>query len=84
MTDPKREEWPRIIAELEAVGITPYKLGTMLRPPCQIGQVKRWADPELWAHGTEPSHWIGEQIRMIHAEYVEHAADAVSRGTIKI
>lgn len=79
MTEPKREEWPRIIAELEAAGISNYKLAEMLRPCrtvvcCQVGQVKRWADAVLWAHGTEPSHFLGEQIKAIHAAYVIPAA----------
>lgn len=80
MTDPQREEWPRLIAELEAAKITRYKLGQMLKPVCQIGQVNRWADPELWANGTEPSHFIGEQIKAIHGEFVLN----VPRETIKI
>lgn len=88
MTEPKREEWPKIIAELEAAGISNYKLAEMLRPCrtvacCQVGQVKRWASPELWANGTEPSHWIGLQILAIHDEWVVDAV-VVPRETIKI
>lgn len=70
MTDPQRQDWPRIIADLEAVGVTHYKLGQMLKPVCQIIQVRRWASSVLWGQGTEPSHFIGEQIKAIHGEYV--------------
>ena len=69
MTDPTREDWPRLIAELEAAGISRYKLAQMLKPACQLHQVSRWASRELWENGTEPSHWLGEQIRSIHTTF---------------
>lgn len=85
MSGARRENWPALIADLETAGISNYKLAEMLKPSrgsprCQVGQVKRWANAKLWLNGTEPSHWIGEQIKIIHAEYVAHA---VSRETIK-
>lgn len=62
MTDPQREDWAKLIAELKAHGVSAYKLSQMLG--VQLFQVQRWIA------GSEPKHFIGERIRSIHAEYV--------------
>jgi len=62
LTDPKREDWPAIIAAIEAAGITHYKIACMMHR--QYNQVTQWKK------GTEPKHYEGQMLLMIHAEYV--------------
>ncbi len=62
MSEPEKVDFAKIIAEIEAAGITAYKLACMLRR--QINQVKRWKA------GSEPKHYEGEMLLLIHAEFV--------------
>lgn len=62
MIQPVRHDWPAIIRELEAAGITQYKLAVMMHR--QIGWVQRIAQ------GQQPKHYEGEMLLSIHAEYV--------------
>jgi hypothetical protein len=60
LTDPIRHDWPQVIRELEAVGITKYKMALMMHR--QYVQIQRWAS------GVEPKHYEGEMLLAIHAE----------------
>lgn len=62
MTDPIRHNWPQIIRDLEAAGLTLHTISKMMRR--QYVQVQRWLD------GTEPKHYEGELLLLIHAEHV--------------
>jgi hypothetical protein len=69
MTEPQRENWPNLLGELHAAGITYHTVAKMMG--CQFVQVQRWAS------GVEPKHHDGERLKAIHAEYVP-------RGTLQI
>lgn len=62
MTDPQRQDFARIIAELEAAGVTLHTIAKMTRR--QFIQVQRWKA------GSEPRHHEGERLLAMHAEYV--------------
>ena len=62
MTEPERIDFTKIIAEIEAAGITPYKLATMMKR--QMTQLNRWKA------GSEPRFYEGQMLMEIHAEYV--------------
>lgn len=51
------EDWPKIIAEIEASGITTYKLSLMVHR--QFGMIQRWKD------GQEPKHHEGVMLLTI-------------------
>lgn len=70
MTDPVRQDWPQIIREIEAMGVTLYKISLMMHR--QYTQVKRWRD------GAEPRYHEGVMLLMIHAEYVSRKTLQVS------
>ena len=63
VAEPERHDWKKVIAEIEAAGITTHKLATMLHR--QYNQVARWKN------GSEPKHYEGEMLLIIHREYVE-------------
>lgn len=67
MTHVDKHDWPKIIKEIEASGITLYKLASMLGK--QLVQVQRWRD------GSEPRHHEGEMLLRV-------LADARSTGNI--
>ena len=60
MTDPEKVDFTKIIAEIEAGGLSLYKIALMMHR--QYTQVKRWKD------GKEPLHHEGEMLLMIHRE----------------
>lgn len=62
MTDQHRHDWPQIIRDLEARGVTIHTISKMMRR--QFVQVQRWLN------GVEPKHYEGEMLLLIHAEYV--------------
>lgn len=64
MTEFERIDFKKIIADLEAVGITPYKIASMMHR--QFVQVQRWKD------GREPKFHEGLMLLEIHREYVPH------------
>ena len=64
MTEPAREDWPRLIAELEAAGITLHAQSKMI--PCQFIQLQR-----LKA-GAEPKYFIGDRLKQMHRDLVPH------------
>lgn len=65
-----RTDFARIIAELEAAGVTLHGIAKMTG--CQFNQVKRWKA------GREPKHSIGERLRAIHAEKVSRETDEIN------
>lgn len=62
MTEPQKQNWPQIIADIKAAGITHYKLSTMMRR--QYNQITQWEE------GHRVEHYDGEMLLAIHAEYV--------------
>jgi hypothetical protein len=60
-----KQDWPKVIAEIEAAGISLYKIALMLHR--QYRTVQRWKE-----EGAEPKHYEGEMLLEIHAEYVPH------------
>lgn len=64
MTESDRIDFRQIIADLEAVGITPYKIASMMHR--QFVQVQRWKE------GREPKFHEGLMLIEIHREYVSH------------
>jgi hypothetical protein len=62
MSEPDRVDFAKLIAELEAAGITAYKIALMMRR--RIDKVIRWKK------GQEPKHYEGQMLLMIHGEYV--------------
>lgn len=62
MTDPERQDFVRIIAEIEAAGITAYKLRLMMHRDKK--QIKRWKN------GQEPRYYEGVMLLMIHSHFV--------------
>jgi len=70
MRDAKREDWPRLIAE---IGLTPYKLALILG-----------VDPATvrgWIAGSEPKHVHGKAII---AMYIEKAGENLSHDPLNI
>jgi hypothetical protein len=63
VTDPDPIDFKQIIAEIEAAGITTYKLSVMVHRTYE--QVKRWKK------GSEPRHYEGVMLLMIHAEFFQ-------------
>lgn len=61
MTEPTRHDFRKIIAELEAAGITTYKIALMCRRA--YGTVKHWKQT------GRVEHYDGEKLLLIHAEY---------------
>ena len=62
MTEPARRDWPQIIRDLEAAGVTLWKISILMHR--QFGMIQRWRD------GQEPRHYEGEMLLAIYAEYV--------------
>lgn len=66
MTDPERRphsrDWPGIIAELEAAGVSNSELARLLN-------VTRSAVFHWLRSGREPSYYYGEKILQIHARH---------------
>lgn len=71
MTDPQRIDFKQIIAELEAAGVSIYKISAM----CGRGfnTVKHWKD------GGQPRHFEGQILLAIHAEYAAIPARATAK-----
>ena len=67
MNEPEKHDWPTVIAEIEKAGITTHKLATMMHR--EFTQIKRWKA------GSEPKHYEGEMLLLIHAEYVSRGTD---------
>ena len=59
----ERTDFRKLIAELEAAGVSMYKIATMMHR--QYIQVQRWKE------GAEPRHHEGEMLREIHREFVK-------------
>ena len=62
MNAPEPVDFKKVIAEIEAAGITHYKLALMMHR--QISWVDRIG------RGQQPKHYEGEMLLMIRAEYV--------------
>lgn len=59
-------EWPKLIGELNAAGITPYKLTQMLNESgcrCQFVQIQRLMN------GGRAEYHIGTLIKRFHSQY---------------
>lgn len=64
MTEPHRHDWPRIIAEIEASGVSLWKLALMAH--VHMHTMQSWA-----AGKTEPRHSVGEWLLEFHVELVQ-------------
>ena len=64
MVETVRRDWPKLIAELEAAGITVYKISLIIQRPYFV--VKRWKS------GAEPRHYEGEALLALHSEYIQN------------
>jgi hypothetical protein len=62
VSEPERVDFAKLIADLEAAGITLYKISLMVHR--HFKQVQRWKN------GSEPKHYEGEMLRLIHREFV--------------
>lgn len=60
MTEPEKVDFAKVIAEIEAGGLTPYKIALMMHR--RIDKVLRWKE------GQEPKHYEGEMLLMIHRD----------------
>ena len=72
MTLPPERDFKLIIAEIEASGVTLYKLSLMIGK--QLHLVRRWK------FGAKPKHHEGEALLSIHAEY---CIKSYSSGTLQ-
>lgn len=64
ITLPQPIDFKKIIAELEAVGVTVHKISLMMH--------RQWAKVDRWKHGQQPKHYEGQMLLSIHAEYVHY------------
>ncbi len=64
MTEPERQDWTKIIAEIEGAGITRYKLAVMINE--QYYTVSRWRN----IPNVKVDHYKGNLLLAIHAEHV--------------
>lgn len=60
MAETQRRDWPKIISEIEATGMTTWKIAQML--------YKDATTVKNWKAGGEPKHVDGERLLAIHAE----------------
>lgn len=63
MTEADKIDFTKIIAEIEAAGITTYKLSVMMHR--HMTQLKRWKE------GREPRYYEGKMLMEIHGEFVK-------------
>lgn len=67
MTEPQRYDFKKIIADLEDAGVSLHTIAKMTHR--QYIQVTRWKN------GSEPRHYEGEMLLIIHREYVKEKAN---------
>lgn len=60
MTEPKRHDWPTLIADLRCAGMSYYKIALSLGVDHKT--IRRWGN------GVEPLHIDGERLLCLHAE----------------
>ena len=63
MTEPERIDFKQIIADIEAAGISAYKISLMMHR--QMTQIKRWKS------GREPRYYEGLMLMEIYREFVK-------------
>lgn len=72
MTEPQRLDFKTMIAELQAAGVTLYKIALMCRR--QFNTVKHWK-------ATGRLEWYdGEKIRIMHAHYCKGLTTSTTEG----
>ena len=64
ITDPIPQDFKKIIADIEAAGVTTYKLSLMMHR--QFVQIQRWKK------GVEPKYHEGVMLLLIHRVHVPH------------
>lgn len=74
MNQPVKHDWPRMIAELEASGLTLYKIGLAIG--LQWKQIKAVKD------GGRIEHYHGELLRTFHAERTNVQSTDVSSSSL--
>lgn len=63
-------DWPKMLADLEGAGLTPYKIGVCLG--VQVVQIQRIKS------GTEPKHSVGELLIALHDVMVTNVSSCPS------
>jgi hypothetical protein len=59
LTEPERIDFKKVIADIEAAGITPYKLSVMMH--------RKWDKVKRWKAGTsEPAYYEGCMLLEIY------------------
>ena len=69
MTQPERQDHARLIAELEAAGVSLHKQSLLLLQlgcMCQFTQLQRIRDHQQ----KSVDHFMGQCLKAVHAEYV--------------
>lgn len=68
MIDPeqKREDWYRLITEIEATGLSVAEIGRCIN--CPDSTVRSWKN------GTEPLHYYGNALIRLHQEKIAESA----------
>jgi len=61
VTDYPREDWFRLLTDLQRAGVSHAKVAAELG--CSISTVIRWKS------GTEPLHAAGQALKALHAEH---------------
>jgi hypothetical protein len=62
VTEPEPVDFAKVIAELEAAGLSLYKISVLMHR--QYVQVQRWSK------GVAPKHYEGQMLLMIHGSTV--------------
>ena len=70
MNVPESVDFKKVIADIEAAGITTHKLSIMMHR--HHTQLRRWKA------GAEPRYYEGQMLLMIHAEYVSRETRTVA------
>lgn len=70
LTEPQRIDFTVIIAEIEAAGVTPYKLSVMMH--------RKWDKIMRWKEGTsEPAYYEGCMLLAIFHDVAPRGTPAV-------
>lgn len=77
MTDPIRHNWPQIIRELEAAGLTTYKIALCIGRANGNKVVENWRDNP---RSPGPRHYEGELLLALHAEVSASASPSLRQA----
>lgn len=69
MTDHPREDWFRLLTDLQRAGISHAKVAVIL--DVSLGTL------DGWKRGSEPRHCTGEALKALHAEHCRVVATSI-------